>query len=795
MAEKISVQIELDGGAEVESQLADIGATGNKAFAETSRAADSASQSVSNFSAQTVKTSLEITKLTAEIAKIGVEIGLTIARHRSWVSELLHLASSANTAVKALGLIAPELAVMGTALAAGTVALAGAAVAFEVVEKAATAAAKGYGELNQSLKTLASNSGQSFKSLQQGRAAFEQLGISGEKFNGIITKISESIAGLDVGGKIKEQADQAKEATNKILEAERELIALRQKSEGRELTFAETGRLKEIEQLIDKTGALETAEKKVGDARDKATQQSANSLATLLPIIQQIETGQKGITFDSLVTAEGKINAVAASLKQAEAAGQNAGQVLVNFIAAADRLTAVKVGAAFGITEADVDRIRNLGGQLGVVDEIWKRIQGAGVLIPPDSAAAFDRMQVSIQGADAAYARFQQALQSSAFAALAADASAVLNDIKTAFFNTAAAVVEAFNQVASAVSSGIANTKREFETLGALLTSLGAALVKVFTDPIVALNDLIAGVQRLINKFLEWLGLKGASGGGGGGGDKTPGMASGGLLGGHGTGTSDSNLAWVSRGEHIMPASVVRRPGVLSFLETLRRSGGIPGFAEGGLTDGGTSSALIIAPVLGRLAKQLSDIANSIFQIMEPYMQSVVSFMQTAQRMDSSMAGVQRAIRSVVDELVAMENAINVKRGMAGGGLLGGRGTGTSDSNLAWVSRGEYITPARAVAQPGVLSFLEALRRSGGNLSRVLNGMGRFALGGLVPQRMGIPSYAAGGLAGGSNVTIQFPGLPAISGLRASSDVVDQLHRAAALAQVRSGGRKPSRYS
>jgi len=131
---------------------------------------------------------------------------------------------------------------------------------------------------------------------------------------------------------------------------------------------------------------------------------------------------------------------------------------------------------------------------------------------------------------------------------------------------------------------------------------------------------------------------------------------------------------------------------------------------------------------------------------------------------------------------------------MAHGGLLGGRGTGTSDSNLAWVSRGEHIMPARAVQQPGVLALLEALRRSGGDLSRVLGGMGRFALGGMV--RGPIPAYAAGGLAGGGNhVTIQFPGLPAISGLRASSDVVEQLHRAAALAQVRSGGRKPSRYS
>jgi hypothetical protein len=99
--------------------------------------------------------------------------------------------------------------------------------------------------------------------------------------------------------------------------------------------------------------------------------------------------------------------------------------------------------------------------------------------------------------------------------------------------------------------------------------------------------------------------------------------------------------------------------------------------------------------------------------------------------------------------------------------------------------------PAAAVRQPGVLAFLEALRRSGGDLSRVLDRMGHFATGGLV----GMPALAVGGIGGMSHVTIQFPGLPAISGLRASSNVVDELQRAAAMAQVRSGGRKPSRYT
>jgi hypothetical protein len=128
----------------------------------------------------------------------------------------------------------------------------------------------------------------------------------------------------------------------------------------------------------------------------------------------------------------------------------------------------------------------------------------------------------------------------------------------------------------------------------------------------------------------------------------------------------------------------------------------------------------------------------------------------------------------------------------AAGGLLGGRGSGTSDSNIAWVSRGEHIMPARAVSQPGVLALLEALRLSGGNLRAVLNSMGHFALGGMVAPTLSIPALAGGGM---HNVTIAFPGLPEITGLRASSGVVDQLRNAAAMAQVRSGGRKPSRYS
>jgi len=128
--------------------------------------------------------------------------------------------------------------------------------------------------------------------------------------------------------------------------------------------------------------------------------------------------------------------------------------------------------------------------------------------------------------------------------------------------------------------------------------------------------------------------------------------------------------------------------------------------------------------------------------------------------------------------------------GNARGGLLGGRGTGTSDSNLAWVSRGEHIMPARAVKQPGVLALLEALRRSGGNLRGVMDGMGRFAGGGMVPR---LPAFAAGGLVGGMShygtVDLRLDG--ANVRVAAPPSAMEQLSRLAVTRRMTSTGKKP----
>jgi hypothetical protein len=203
---------------------------------------------------------------------------------------------------------------------------------------------------------------------------------------------------------------------------------------------------------------------------------------------------------------------------------------------------------------------------------------------------------------------------------------------------------------------------------------------------------------------------------------------------------------------------------------------------------------------IANLGNRLAPAFNAMFEVLSPILTAIGTAIGNA-IVNAIVASVREGIQNIKNKwgggsgtMGPLQPGDTGFESRAGGGLLGGRGTGTSDSNLAWVSRGEHIMPAHAVAQPGVLALLEALRRSGGNLSAVLNGMGRFALGGMVPRAM--PAFASGGLAGGmSNVTIAFPGLPPIGGLRASSAVVDELRKSAALAQVRSGGRKPSRYT
>jgi hypothetical protein len=341
--------------------------------------------------------------------------------------------------------------------------------------------------------------------------------------------------------------------------------------------------------------------------------------------------------------------------------------------------------------------------------------------------------------------------------ALLAAALIVINwdSIKNAAVTTWNAITSAIGTAATAVVNFASSM-------------LGIAWDTIKSLGVATWTAITSAVQDAIDAVLRLAGLRPSAPAGA---TAAPGKASGGLIGGLGSGTSDSNLAWVSRGEHIMPASIVRQPGVLAFLEALRRGGGIPGFQGGGsvgFSSGGQSVFVRISEAAMRILEQ--------FPLIQQMLDNMVDTL-------AEMGDVELAAKKIVEFLQRWGL-------MAGGGLIGGRGSGTSDSNLAWVSRGEFVMPARAVRQPGMLAFLEALR-SGVDLKKLLGGIGRFAAGGPVAM----PALARGGIGNMSHVTIQFPGLAPIGGLRASSDVVEQLQRAAAMAQVRSGGRKPSRYT
>jgi hypothetical protein len=124
----------------------------------------------------------------------------------------------------------------------------------------------------------------------------------------------------------------------------------------------------------------------------------------------------------------------------------------------------------------------------------------------------------------------------------------------------------------------------------------------------------------------------------------------------------------------------------------------------------------------------------------------------------------------------------------AGGGLLRGPGTSTSDSIPLWGSTGEYMVQAKAVRRVGI-GFMHAIN----NMK-----VPRFALGGLIEAPRLAPAMAPLRLAAGGPVTGRGTPLTLVldgrrfEGLTAPEHVADSLKSHAISRQVASTGRKPS---
>jgi len=216
------------------------------------------------------------------------------------------------------------------------------------------------------------------------------------------------------------------------------------------------------------------------------------------------------------------------------------------------------------------------------------------------------------------------------------------------------------------------------------------------------------------------------------------GFASGGLVNGPGTGTSDSILARLSNGEYVVNAAATKRNRGL--LEAIN-SGKMPRFAEGGAVGDGSpgisgdnTSSGDIAPILSGISSQLAILTSAVGNVDNKVVQlgsTVASgFSTMLTNMISAIIpiGLQllllpfqltpmmvAAVTAPLSSQMAFWGGIilkviaasNLTGPFASGGYVSGPGSGTSDSILARLSNGEYVINAASTKKYGPL--LEAI--------------------------------------------------------------------------------------
>jgi hypothetical protein len=741
--------------------------------------------------------------------------------------------------IAALGRVAGVFGPLGIAITAVGAAAAGATGGLSHFANAAKETATTLGE-------LAAAGGVPFEFMSSLQIAFATGGTTLQKFAQELGNLQEKIAATAVGLKDKLAAS-ADEAAGATLNVEQAALALR---EAQLKLKSSTGQLTESQQKkFDKDRrrlAVNQAELALHAAERKEREAEANDLDDLVQKYENISQGVKQ-TFDPLTTLESKAKAVTAALAKVKDPKEQFAK-LADIFHNLSELDRAQLGKALGLSpetiatlskgseairqmQADIERLglalddldrtnlNDLKNSQSEVSALWGAMtEKMGALAAPAFTSFWQGLLERIRELAPEFIKLGEAFGSIDFSAL----GRAVGDFALWLAKAAVWIAQLFEALAKGDTSAI----DEF------FATLGQKIVAAMTTIGETIGDLLTGIMKAAFSSAADNATKDLSGKLGDGlanvkvpEDKLKGVAT---RAGEAFGQAFANAVKSqvkSTAQNLLPSTedVLRDfakfgESVAQNWEILKRkiSSGFglispAGAAEaGGAQLGGTDFGPMIAAAEVAAARIKQIFADAFTPPTTIDFSGIITAARTAATdigTAFSQIDIASALSAQIDALIQkfaeLARAAAPTRAMAPvgggggslpeearGGLFGGRGTGTSDSNLAWVSRGEHIMPARAVRQPGVLALLEALRRSGGNLRGILDDMGHFARGGMV-----LPAFASGGLAGGSNVTIQFPGLPAISGLRASSDVVDQLHRAAALAQVRSGGRKPSRYS
>src|SRR5262245_19921579 len=178
MAEKINIEIDLEGGAEVEKQLADIGKAGQQAFGDIQNAADQIDLSSATDALKNVQTAVQGA---ATFEKIVEGIGKVEGAFDSLGNAATKMAARMTRSLGALGVFVRALGPVGIALGAASAAF------IKFGDDAADA-------LN-GLTVTAAKLGQTPQQFDRLQKGLGQLGISAAAIGPGLEKLKESLAG------------------------------------------------------------------------------------------------------------------------------------------------------------------------------------------------------------------------------------------------------------------------------------------------------------------------------------------------------------------------------------------------------------------------------------------------------------------------------------------------------------------------------------------------------------------------------------------------------------------------
>ncbi len=250
--------------------------------------------------------------------------------------------------------------------------------------------------------------------------------------------------------------------------------------------------------------------------------------------------------------------------------------------------------------------------------------------------------------------------------------------IATETAKTAAAIAGAFSRLASALAADI-------KSIGSAAATAAAHAFKWVMVSVPFPINLALAPAAAAAAFAGVMAFKSIAG-----------AASGGLIQGEGTGTSDSILARLSHGEYVIQASAVNRLGK-GFLDTINNR-----FAGGGAVDSGLGSSVTFGSS-GSSALDKCINGNRI--------RVEIAHIDVKLGWGNFLTGGLGSLFGGLPKLL----------GLAGGGKISGAGTGTSDSIPAMLSNGEFVISAEATSKLG-LPFL----------SKLNSGISVFAKGGFV---------------------------------------------------------------